>query len=92
MSTPSFRRWRALSRSLDNDDLLLNIRKPVLIVPGDRDRVVKPAAADQHRALLGHARVEMMPGAGHAPFWDAAGAFNGHLRDFCERLEVTSVA
>jgi pimeloyl-ACP methyl ester carboxylesterase len=92
VSVPPHVRQALLSRSIDNDDLLIRIRRPVLIVHGADDRVVKPAVVDQHRALLGHARVEMMPGAGHAPFWDAAAAFNGHLRDFCERLEVASVA
>ena len=54
---------------------------------GARDAIVKPAAVDQHKAGMAHANVEMMPNVGHAPFWDDAGAFNGHLRAFCERLE-----
>ena len=29
------------------------------------------------------AQVQIMPNAGHAPFWDAAGAFNQQLRAFC---------
>jgi pimeloyl-ACP methyl ester carboxylesterase len=28
---------------------------------------------------------------GHTPFWDDAAAFNGHLRAFCERLELEPV-
>jgi hypothetical protein len=35
---------------------------------------------------------EMMPNAGHAPFWDDAAAFNRHLRAFCERLELAPVS
>jgi pimeloyl-ACP methyl ester carboxylesterase len=34
----------------------------------------------------------MMPNVGHAPFWDDAAAFNGHLRAFCERLELAPVS
>ena len=34
----------------------------------------------------------MMPNVGHAPFWDDAVAFNGHLRTFCERLQVQTVS
>jgi non-heme chloroperoxidase len=91
-SVPPYVRQALLSRAFDNDDLLPTIRKPVLIVHGAQDAVVKPAIVDQHKAGLGHAQVEMMPNAGHAPFWDDAAAFNGHLRAFCEHLEVESVA
>jgi non-heme chloroperoxidase len=68
------------------------LRKPVLIVHGAQDAVVKPAVVNQHKAGLAHARVEIMPNVGHAPFWDEAAAFNGHLRTFCERLEVQAVS
>jgi pimeloyl-ACP methyl ester carboxylesterase len=91
LSVPAYVRRALLSRSFDNDDLLPRIRKPVLIVHSAQDAVVKPAAVDQHRAGLTRARVEMMPNAGHAAFWDDAAAFNQHLRAFCERLELAEV-
>jgi len=91
LSVPPYVRQALFSRSFDNDDLLPKIRKPVLIVHGAQDAIVKPAAVDQHKAGLAHARVEMMPGVGHAPFWEDAAAFNGHLRTFCERLEEVAV-
>jgi non-heme chloroperoxidase len=91
LSVPAYVRRALFSRSFDNDDLLPMIRKPVLIVHGAQDAVVKPAVVDQHRAGLPHARVEMMPDAGHAAFWDDAAAFNQHLRAFCERLELAEV-
>jgi non-heme chloroperoxidase len=87
VSVPPYVRQALLSRSFDNDDLLPRLRKPVLIVHGAEDAVVKPVVVDQHKAGLAHAQVEMMPRAGHAPFWDDAAAFNRHLRMFCERLE-----
>jgi non-heme chloroperoxidase len=92
LSVPPYVRQGLFSRSFDNDDLLPTLRKPVLIVHGAQDAVVKPAVVDRHRAALAHAQVEMMPNAGHAPFWDAPAAFNGHLRTFCERLEVQAVS
>jgi non-heme chloroperoxidase len=91
LSVPPYVRQALLSRSFDNDDLLPRIRKPVLIVHGAQDAVVKPAVVDQHKASLAHAQVQMMPDVGHAPFWDDAAAFNGHLRAFCERLELAPV-
>ena len=59
VSVPSHVREGLLSRSLDNDDLLPKIRKPVLIIQGVLDAVIKPAAADQHKASIAHARLEM---------------------------------
>jgi non-heme chloroperoxidase len=91
LSVPPYVRQALFSRSFDNDDLLPGIRKPVLIVHGARDAIVRPAIVDQHKAGLAHAHVEMMPNVGHAPFWDDAAAFNGHLRAFCERLELETV-
>ena len=92
LSVPPYVRQALFSRSFDNDDLLPRLRKPVLIVHGAQDAIVKPAVVDQHRARLAHAQVEMMPNVGHAPFWEDAAAFNGHLRTFCERLELQAVS
>jgi non-heme chloroperoxidase len=92
VSVPPFVREALLSRSFDNDDLLPMLRKPVLIVHGDRDPAVKPSVVDQHKASLPHAEVAMMPNAAHAPFWDDAPAFNGRLHTFCERLELQAVS
>jgi pimeloyl-ACP methyl ester carboxylesterase len=45
---------------------------------------VSKTAVEQHRALVPHAQVDIMPGAGHAPFWDDAQRFNERLAAFCE--------
>jgi non-heme chloroperoxidase len=92
VSVPPYVRQALLSRSVDNDDLLPTIRKPVLIVHGAQDANVKPAIVDQHKVLLAHAHVQVMPNVGHAPFWDETAAFNEHLRAFCERLELAPVS
>jgi non-heme chloroperoxidase len=91
VSVPPYVRQALFSRSFDNDDLLPRLRRPVLIVHGAQDAIVRPAAADQHKARVASAQLEMMPNVGHAPFWEDAAAFNGHLRAFCERLELTAV-
>ena len=75
VSVPPSVRQALLSRSFDNDDLLPTLQKPVLIVHGDRDPIVKPSVVDQHKASLPHAEVAMMPNAAHAPFWDDAPSF-----------------
>ena len=73
-------------RSLDNDDLLPKIRKPVLIRHGADDAIVKPAVVDQHKVGMAHAQIHIMMNAGHAPFWDHATTLNRRLRAFAEGL------
>jgi pimeloyl-ACP methyl ester carboxylesterase len=86
LSVPPYVRQALLSRSLDNDDLLPKIRKPVLITHGATDAVVKPAVVERHKASLAHADVHIMANTGHAPFWDDAAAFNRRQRAFAESL------
>ena len=81
VSVPPYVRQALLSRSLDNDDLLPKIRKPVLITQGANDAVVRPAAVDQHKAGIAHAEIDT-PQTGHAPFWDDAAGFNRRVRAF----------
>jgi pimeloyl-ACP methyl ester carboxylesterase len=86
LTVPPSVRQALFSRTVDNDDLLPTIRKPVLVIHGAMDGAVKPSVVDQHKASIAHAQVHLMPGAGHAPFWDDAQTFDRHLRTFCEGL------
>jgi non-heme chloroperoxidase len=86
LSVPPYVRQALFSRSFDNDDLLPEIRKPVLITHGAEDAIVKPAIVEQHKARMAHAQIHVMANAGHAPFWDDAASFNRRLRAFSESL------
>jgi pimeloyl-ACP methyl ester carboxylesterase len=86
VSVPPYVRQALLSRSLNNDDILPKIRKPVLITHGASDAIVKPAAVGLQKASMAHAVVQMMDNAGHAAFWDDAPNFNRRQREFCESL------
>jgi non-heme chloroperoxidase len=86
VSVPPYVRQGLLSRSINNDDLLPKIRKPVLITHGALDKIVKTAAVDQHKAAMPHAQVHLIDNAGHGAFWDDAPAFNDRLHAFCESL------
>ena len=86
LSVPPYVRQALLSRSIDNDDLLPKISKPVLITHGAADAIVRVAAVDHHKAAIPHAQVQLMANAGHAAFWDDAAAFNERLAAFCQRL------
>jgi non-heme chloroperoxidase len=84
---PPYVRQGLFSRSVDNDDLLPQIRKPVMITHGTRDAIVRPTVVDQHKAAIGHAQVQMIQGAGHAPFYEEPEIFNRSLREFIRSLE-----
>jgi non-heme chloroperoxidase len=86
VSVPPYVRQGMFSRSFDNDDLLPKIRKPVLITHGAADAIVTTAAADQHKAAIPHAQVQLMPSIGHGAFWEDTPAFNERLHAFCESL------
>ena len=83
---PPYVRQGLLSRSLDNDDLLPQIRKPVMITHGARDAAVLPAVVDQHKAVIRHAQVQMIQDAGHASFYEEPETFNRALREFIRSL------
>src|SRR5262245_59491557 len=91
VSVPPHVRQSMFSRSVDNDDLLPRIRKSVLISHGADDAIVKPEIVDQHKAGLAHAQVDLMPGVGHAPFFEDAIAFNQRLRAFVETCSAAIV-
>lgn len=82
VSVPAYVRQGLFSRAVDNDDVLAQIRKPVLLTHGADDAIVTPAVVDRHKSLVPHAQVHIMPGAGHAPFWDQATSFNRRLHEF----------
>jgi|SRR5579884_499073 len=86
VSVPPQIRQSLLSRSIDNEDILRKIRKPVLISHGTADAIVKPTSVDRHKALMPHAKIQLIENAGHAPFWDDASAFNERLHEFCVSL------
>lgn len=86
VSVPPYVRQGMFSRAFDNDDLLRQIRKPVLITHGALDAIVKPSIVDQHKAAMPHAQMDVMQHSGHAPFWDETAAFNERLHAFCESL------
>jgi pimeloyl-ACP methyl ester carboxylesterase len=68
------------SRTLENDDLLPKLRKPVLITHGAKDAIVLPEAARQHAKAIPHATLSLYPNVGHATFLENAPRFNRELR------------
>ena len=89
VSVPPRVRQGMFARVLDNDDLLPTIRKPVLLTHGTAEEIVKPLAAEQHKAAMPHAELHT-PNAGHAPFWTHAADFNQRLSTFAERATTSA--
>lgn len=86
VAVPPFVRQALFSRAVDNDDLLPMIRTPVLITHGAADSIVRSSVVEQHRRAITHTKVDIMPGACHAPFWDDATSFNRRLVAFCDEV------
>jgi non-heme chloroperoxidase len=89
ISVPPRVRQALFARAFDNDDLLPTIRKPVLLTYGTAEEIVKPIAAEQHKAAMPHAEVHT-PNAGHAPFWTHAADFNQRLSAFAEKAAASA--
>jgi pimeloyl-ACP methyl ester carboxylesterase len=86
VSVPPYVRHALFSRVLDNDDVLSTLRRPVLITHGACDAIVSTKAVEQHRTAISHAQVDIVPSAGHAPFWDDASSFNARLGAFSDEI------
>ena len=61
---------------------LYEVTQPVLLVQGERDRLVPVASAEYLAAALPDARLEVVPGAAHAPFISSAQETGRLLREF----------
>ena len=92
VSVPPFVRQALFSRTVDNDDVLRTIRKPLLITHGGQDAIVRQAVVDHVRAAVAHAEIHIIPNAGHVPFWDDAASFNERLASFCEKVTRVKLA
>jgi pimeloyl-ACP methyl ester carboxylesterase len=77
--------YRAARQLLADDALagqLWSIRTPTLLVWGDRDALVPPILARRYLDALPHARLALIPGAGHVPMADRPEAFSRAVLDF----------
>src|SRR5690606_23234253 len=79
---PSHVRSAMLERNVNNDDVLREMCKPMLIAYGSEDAVIPPANSEHLAGLVQHARVSRYPKVGHAPFWECPDRFNAELAAF----------
>ncbi len=72
---------------LEGTDLraeLAGLAAPVLLVMGRRDNLVPASAGEAVAAMLPGARLRVLEGAGHAPFFSHPEVFTGELRAFLD--------
>lgn len=62
-------------------DRVRAIRVPSLVLHG-ADDALPPSAAETLAALIPNARLELIPGSGHMPFWEAPEQFFGLVESF----------
>lgn len=73
---------------LNVGDELRSVRAPVLLVWGDRDRLVPPVNGEVLLKRLPNARLVVLPGAGHVAMYDRAAEFNSITLAFLAGEEV----
>ena len=77
---------RALQVLLDSDlrDEIANIRKPTLLIHGDRDTLAPVQAAHWMMQQLPHGFLRVISGSAHAPFLSHSEQFIAALNQFLE--------
>ena len=75
-----------LNRTVNHDDVLRQVTKPVFIAHGLDDKVVLPAMSDHHAQLIPHAKVSHYENIGHSTFLEDTDRFNAELLAFATSL------
>lgn len=83
---PPYVRVGLFSRSIENDDVLTKISKPVLLSQGENDALVLMEMAEYHKEKIPHSQISRYPEVGHAPFWESPERFNAELRSLAASI------
>ncbi|UWQ63881.1 alpha/beta hydrolase [Leisingera caerulea] len=70
---------RALQRRPDQQAAMRRVHMPTLVLSGEHDTIVPPAKQELLAQLIPHARLEVIPEAGHFPVLEAPDAVNRAL-------------
>ena len=83
---PPYVRVGLFSRTIENDDILAQITKPVLITHGEDDTIVLLEMAKYHESKISQAQISYYPDTGHSTFWENPDRFNAEIRAFITSL------
>jgi pimeloyl-ACP methyl ester carboxylesterase len=80
----------AFARLLRDDarPLMRNLTMPVLLLWGEHDPLVPLTYAKQMLEVMPHAKLRVIPRAGHVPMWENPRDFNDALLTFLDEVEV----
>ncbi|MEM9762616.1 MAG: alpha/beta hydrolase [Pseudomonadota bacterium] len=84
MACPPHARRAARMRDEDWRDAWSGLRRPALILQGGAERVCFMPQAQELADTIPEARLEVIPGAGHMPFWEQSAAFDAQLEAFAD--------
>jgi len=82
VTVPPCVRQELFARSLNHDQVLAAIRRPVALVHGEADEIVSPRMCTHMETLLSGATVSTYANAGHMPFWTEPERYNRELGEF----------
>jgi pimeloyl-ACP methyl ester carboxylesterase len=71
----------------DGSQALSTIRKPVLILTGDLDRLISPQNSRKMAGLIPGAKLIVIPGGGHRVMWEATDECVSHITGFLSCVE-----
>lgn len=74
-------------RNADLRPLAKQLDLPVLLIGGEKDRLVSPAAMRKVSSLLPQCQLEILPAAGHAPFISQPESFVKLVKAYCEQSD-----
>jgi pimeloyl-ACP methyl ester carboxylesterase len=74
--------WLACDTSVDLRALLPKLPMPALVIAGEQDCLMAPAASRELADGLAHAQMVLLPDAGHYPFVDQPDAFRAAVSAF----------
>ena len=77
------------NRPLDVDDMLRNLKLPVLVTHGSADRNSNLIAAEYTAKMIPGAKLSVYQGIGHSPFFEDAPRFNTELAAFVRAAAKT---
>ena len=82
MMVPPKVRLGLSNRPLDVDDMLRNLKLPVLVTHGSEDKNSNLIAAEYTAKMIPGAKLSVYQGVGHSPFFEDAPRFNAELAAF----------
>jgi pimeloyl-ACP methyl ester carboxylesterase len=81
-----------MKERVDSADLLEDIAVPTLIVGGQSDRLIVPAALEETAGAIADCEYVALPGVGHLPPIEAPAQTTAALERLLERCELSSAA